>query len=142
MCWRHYVELQLKNLILLAGRYLRESIQLPRTHRLDILWRVTRQCLERAWPGEEGNDLDHAERIIMQLDRFDPTSEHFRYPTLKDGTETLDSLGRVYMPSFHEAMTGVAALLDAADTGLRVMADQDAEIAAEYATPNYSYYDG
>lgn len=46
------------------------------------------------------------------------------------------------MPSFHEAMTGVAALLDAADSGLHVMADQDAEIAAEYATPNYSYYDG
>lgn len=40
MCWRHYVELQLKNLILLAGKYLRESIQLPRTHRLDILWRA------------------------------------------------------------------------------------------------------
>jgi hypothetical protein len=32
MCWRQYLELQMKSLILLADRYLRESIQMPRTH--------------------------------------------------------------------------------------------------------------
>ena len=137
MCWRHHVELQLKNLILQSRRYLREAIPLPRTHRLDILWRATRQCLERAWPDEENHDLNDAGRIILQLNSFDPTSEHFRYPTLKDGTETLTTLGRIYMPSFHEAMAGVAAMLDAADTGLRVMADDEAEIEAEYAAHDY-----
>ena len=43
------------------------------------------------------------------------------------------TLGRIYLPSFHEAMSGVAAMLDAADTGLRVMTDQKNEIEAEYA---------
>jgi hypothetical protein len=64
----------------------------------------------------------------MQLDSFDPTSEHFRYPIRKDGSETLTTLSRLYMPRFHEAMEGVAALLDAADTGLRVMTEQCIEI--------------
>ena len=40
MCWRHFVELQLKSLILLSCKYLRDSIDFPRTHRLDILWRI------------------------------------------------------------------------------------------------------
>ena len=133
MCWRHFVELQLKNLILLFRRYLRESIELPRTHRLDVLWRVVRQCLERAWPDDDHHELDEAGRIILQLDGFDPTSEHFRYPILKDGAETMPTLGRIYLPSFHEAMSGVAAMLDAADTGLRVMTEQKNEIEAEYA---------
>lgn len=133
MCWRHFVELQLKNLILLSRKYLREPIELPRTHRLDVLWRVVRGCLERAWPDDDRRDLDEAGRIVLQLDGFDPTSEHFRYPILKNGSETMTSLGRIYMPSFHEAMSGVAAMLDAADTGLRVMTEQRDEIEAEYA---------
>ena len=58
MCWRYFVELQLKNLILLSRRYLRESIELPRTHRLDVLWRVVRQYLERAWPDDDHHELD------------------------------------------------------------------------------------
>ena len=133
MCWRHFVELQLKNLILLSRKYLREPIELPRTHRLDVLWRLVRACLERAWPDDDHHDLDEAGRIVLQLDGFDPTSEHFRYPILKNGSETMTSLGRIYMPSFHEAMSGVAAMLDAADTGLRVMTEQRDEIEAEYA---------
>ena len=136
MCWRHFVELQLKNLILLSRRYLRESIELPRTHRLDVLWRIVRERLERAWPepDDDNRSLDEAGRIILQLDGFDPTSEHFRYPTLNDGTETMPTLGRVYLPRFHEAMSRVAAMLDGADTGLRVMADEKAEIEAAYLT--------
>jgi hypothetical protein len=133
MCWRHFVELQLKNLILLSRRYLRESIELPRTHRLDVLWRIVRECLERAWPNDHHRELDDAEQIILQLDGFDPTSEHFRYPMLNNGGETMTTLDRIYMPSFHEAMSGVAAMLDAADTGLRVMTEQKNEIEAEHA---------
>ena len=47
MCWRYFVELQLKSLILLSCRYLRDSIDIPRTHRLDVLWRIVRERLER-----------------------------------------------------------------------------------------------
>jgi hypothetical protein len=53
-------------------------------------------------------------------------------PLLNSGTETMQTLGRIYLPSFHKAMSGVAAMLDAADTGVRVMADEKAEITAAY----------
>ena len=87
-------------------------------------------------PNDDGPALDEAGRIILQLASFDPTSEHFRYSELNSGAETMLTLGRIYLPSFHEAMSGVATMLDAADTSLRVMADEKAEIEAAYA-----YYD-
>jgi hypothetical protein len=128
MCWRHYVELQLKGLIGLVRRYNRESIELPKTHKLDHLWRVARLLLEQAVPdGDEKKDLDNIERVLLQLHSFDPTSEHFRYPVRNDGTETLKALGRVHLRRFHEAMDGVAHFLDAADTGIRHMIDTRAE---------------
>jgi len=135
MCWRHFVELQLKNLIVLSGKYLRKPVDVPRTHRLEVLWRIVRERLERVWanPHDDNRYLDNAGHIILQLDSFDPTSEHFRSPTLNNGTETMPTLGRSYLPSFHEAMSGVAAMLDGGDTGLRVMIDEKAKIEAAYA---------
>jgi hypothetical protein len=35
----------------------------------------------------------------------------------------MPTFGRIYLPSFQEAMSGVAAMLDAADTGSREVAD-------------------
>ncbi len=127
MCWRHYVEIQLKVLILLARAYRREVADVPRTHRIDHLWRVARPLLKDAFPSESHEDLDNAERVLLQLQGFDPTSEHFRYPIRNDGSETLATLGRVHIRRFHEAMEAVAGLLDGSDTGIRVMIDQKNE---------------
>jgi hypothetical protein len=130
MCWRHYVELQLKVLILLVRKYRQEPINLPRTHRIDQLWRWVRPLLEEAFPGEPTDDLDNAERVLMQLQGFDPTSEHFRYPILKDGPNTPAALGRVHIGRFHSAMETVAHVLDASETGVRVMIDSRNEYEA------------
>ncbi|MFF5181429.1 hypothetical protein ACFY2Q_25655 [Micromonospora sp. NPDC000316] len=124
MCWRHYVELQLKALILLARAYRREPANLPLTHKIDQLWRVARPLLRDAFPGDSQKDLDNAERVLLQLNSFDPTSEHFRYPIQRDGSETLSALGRVHIRRFHDAMEAVACLLDGSDTGIRAMTDQ------------------
>jgi hypothetical protein len=126
MCWRHYVELQIKILIGPMRIYRRETIDLPRTHKIDHLWRTARPLLDQVSPGDR-DTLDNTERVLLQLHGFDPTSEHFRYPVRKDGTETLTTLGRVHVRRFHEAMDGVAHFLDAADTGIRAMTDARAE---------------
>jgi len=124
MCWRHYVELQLKALILLARTYRRETAGLPLTHKIDQLWRVARPLIQDAFPSDSQDPLDNTERVLLQLNSFDPTSEHFRYPVQRDGSETLSTLGRVHIHRFHEAMEAVANLLDSLDIGIRVMIDQ------------------
>lgn len=128
MCWRHYIELQLKVLIGLMRTYRREPMELPKNHVIDHLWRVARPLLSEAFPDDdEKKDLDNAERVLMQLHSFDPTSEHFRYPARKDGTETLATLDRIHIRRFHETMDGVAHILDGADTAIRLMIDNRAE---------------
>ncbi|MGH3832346.1 MAG: hypothetical protein ACRDRS_18205 [Pseudonocardiaceae bacterium] len=108
--------------------YRREPMELPKTHKIDHLWRVARLLLAQVFPDDdEEKNLDNAERVLIQLHGFDPTSEHFRYPVRKDGTETLATLGRIHMRRFHEAIDGVAHVLDAADTGIRYMIDTRAE---------------
>jgi hypothetical protein len=133
MCWRHFAELHLKSLIILLGRYLREQTDLPKTHRIDHLWRVVRPMLERAFPGDAAAAQANAGRILLQLDGLDPTSEHFRYPIRKDGSQTLPTVNEVHMHRFHEAMEGVAHFLDASDTALRAEIDDRAKYEEEMA---------
>jgi hypothetical protein len=130
MCWRHYVELQLKVLIMLMRKYRQEPIDPQRTHRIDHLWDRVRPLLEKAFPGSPTDDLDNAGRVLMQLQSFDPTSEHFRYPIRKDGSDTLPTLGRVHIGRFHQAMESVAHVLDASETEIRVMIDSRNEYEA------------
>jgi len=133
MCWRHYVELQLKMLVSLLQRYRLEPSEVLKTHKLNLLWSRTRKLLEEAVPEEDQTTLDNVERVLLQLHSFDPTSEHFRYPVNTQGAETMTNLPRIDMSAFHDAMDGVANYLDAADTGLRVMIDQQEDYLRDTA---------
>ncbi|HKR82510.1 MAG TPA: hypothetical protein VJR27_05965 [Candidatus Saccharimonadales bacterium] len=130
MCWRHHVELQLKNLIIQCQRCKRVEVEFPRTHKIGLLWEQTRTLLEEIFPTEDADHLDDVERVLRQLQGFDPTSEHFRYPVTKNGAPTLEALPRVHMRLFHEAMESVAHYLDAVDTGLREKIDAENEARA------------
>jgi hypothetical protein len=141
MCWRHYIELQLKVLTLLAATYLGKCCDLPRTHKIDHLWRVARPLIDHAYPNSPTTDLDRIEHVLLQLHGFDPTSEHFRYPILKDGSETLTSLGRVHLRRFHLAMEDVAGLLDGAETGIRVTIDERNEYEAAVHGGSDEYFE-
>ncbi|NHE67803.1 hypothetical protein G9U53_26215 [Rhodococcus sp. D-46] len=122
MCWRHHIELQLKSLYLLLHRWHRSSAEPMRTHKIMTLWRKVRPLLKQMDSAEDPEITDVA-RILAQLEGFDPSSEHFRYPVLNDGSDTLETLGRIHLRGFHETMEDVAHYLDAVDTGLRVMID-------------------
>ncbi|MFJ8473860.1 hypothetical protein [Kitasatospora sp. NPDC094011] len=129
MCWRHYVEIQLKSLIQLASVYLDEPHVLMRSHSIEVLWRRARPLLERSFPGDDNADLDNAERALLQLHGMDPSSEHFRYPVRNSGDPTLDGIARLHVRNFHNVMMGVANMLDGADTGIREMTDNKHEMA-------------
>ncbi|MFI0469282.1 hypothetical protein ACH347_34855 [Saccharopolyspora sp. 5N102] len=125
MCWRHHVELQLKSLYRLLCRWHRQPAELLKTHKIDVLWGRVRPLLDAAYQDEtDMADVDHVDRVLAQLQTFDPSSEHFRYPVRNDGSDTLETLGRVHLRGFHQTMEGVARLLDAADSDLRVRIDQ------------------
>jgi hypothetical protein len=128
MCWRHHIELQLKSTILLVQEYQREPMEFPRSHKLDVLWRRLHEPLLEISPDE---DTLHIERLLLQLQEVDPTSEHFRYPVTASGGDTLASLRVLPMREFHHSMEGLANFFAGATEGLYEMTSARNEYEAE-----------
>lgn len=137
MCWRHYVELQLKAIIMLLEQHTGRPPQVQRSQKIALLRRtargLSREAGYRAADGEDALALADVDRVLRQLDELDPSSEHFRYPVLGSGDPTLPGIERLHLRRFHEAMAGVAALLDAMDTTLRLDLDARIEMMAAFA---------
>jgi hypothetical protein len=133
MCWRHYVELELKTLIVLFQRFLRKDVEIKRTHRIDLLWSELRRLFEESGLVKADAALAEVDEVLRQLHQLDPTSEHFRYPVVASGgTGTLPGLRTLNLRRFHEAMETAANCLDGCDSMIRQYIDDRNEMEAAY----------
>lgn len=117
-CYRHYVELMLKALIIDASRLLGRAEQPPWTHRLDPLWSLVRPKLEEIWPDD---DLDPMEAKIKQFHDLDPTSEEFRFPFVgkpKVQKVSLQTVHGVNLLRLREIVDDLALMLNGAVDGI------------------------
>jgi hypothetical protein len=114
--WRHCVELQLKSLILLLRDLLREEppfLNIFSTHSIQKLWSEFRGLAQEIELGPSSADLDKVEKVLLQFEKLDPTSQAFRYPISKDGKPSLpDYLRRLDFRQFHETMERIANFLE------------------------------
>ena len=126
-CWRHSLELQLKEVIGLALQVLDESGgEGEPHHRLGDLWAQCRELLSRVDERNgRGNakDYDNAGRIILQLDRLDPSGEHFRYAWAKTTKRmrpaaTLPGVGSLAIDRMHVALMNASQFLHASSSYL------------------------
>lgn len=64
-CWRHYVELLLKKLLVSCSQLLDEPLDLKKHshHRLDKLWASLGALLDKAFPSEDPVDRDVVGRV-------------------------------------------------------------------------------
>ena len=125
-CWRHHVELALKellnDLLRLEGRP-----EVSRTHhRINNLWQEVRPLIVASHGDDRG--LVHVGRILDQLSEMDPDGQEFRYHLRRDGTPTLPGVDRLDLANFHEAMLGVSDYLLAVSTATEVAMDAKAEM--------------
>jgi hypothetical protein len=117
--YRQYLELRLKQLIRSGSMLLvmpRRSRKLH--HGIDQYWKQCRNIMENIWPDEKADDFDAIEECIDEFVRIDPSSIGFRYPTSKDGSPSLRGLTHINLRNLGEVMDRIAALLDAASTGI------------------------
>jgi hypothetical protein len=80
---RHYIELQLKGIIVHC------KDDLPNTdkhHDIGNLFRKAVKTVAETY-GQSGKPNDDTESFIMELSKFDPEGEAFRYPETRDGKE-------------------------------------------------------
>ncbi|MER5318179.1 hypothetical protein [Streptosporangium roseum] len=118
VCWRHYVELHLKSLINQVQFELGLPVEVPKTHRLDRLWREAAALIDQSEAFDDDETQGHVGRLILQLHEMDPTGQEARYPINTKGSFTLEGLWSLDMRAFHNEMEGIAGYLKGSEIGI------------------------
>ncbi len=87
--YRQYIELRLKEIILIGNRLEDREQGFPKHHRIDELWKHARPILERY--SAKKDDLDIVEACIAELAKIDPDSDTFRYPVDRQGKKSIEA---------------------------------------------------
>lgn len=91
--YRHFLELRLKELIILGYKYLATEKDFSDEHSLIKLWNSYRHEILPKIEVIEKDILDNVERILNQFNSEDPQSVSFRYPVTR-GPNRKESLNR------------------------------------------------
>jgi len=128
--YRHYIELRLKEIILLGTRLYDRKEGLPKHHRIDELWKHARSIIK-----EESNTgaLDEADACITEFSKMDHDSESFRYPITKEGKRSIQSDHLVIsIRNLREVMDRLGSFLDSVSDYLYILIDQKTEFEDNY----------
>lgn len=111
-CFRHYVEISLKDLIRTCAGLSDEPtrIRLESVHNLTELWNELRGHLRKGMPG---NTVDEqVGRCINELNRIDPSSQTFRYVTDKNGNPTISRVPPVEPRQLMQTMARIRSYFE------------------------------
>lgn len=82
--YRQFLELRLKELIIMGNQYIDTDDDFPDEHSLTKLWNIYRsKLLPKIDNTIEKNTLDNVENLINEFNTVDPKSMSFRYPVTK-----------------------------------------------------------
>jgi len=120
--YRHYLELALKDIIILGRQLYGKlgNVNPYKNHRIDLLWAEAEKYITEAFPDPDTTGyLDMAEATIVRFGEVDPKSFNFRYPVDTDGAAILlpniwvglQNL-KISMDHVEQVLYGVASHLD------------------------------
>lgn len=109
--YRQALELELKLLLPLARHLAGEESIADHHHRLLPLWQELRRLLWQLNPREDDKEMPAIEEFIRQMDKVDPGSYAFRYPTNKKGEVSLPDLRHINVRHLSEIMDSVFMML-------------------------------
>ncbi|OZM76662.1 hypothetical protein [Pseudonocardia sp. MH-G8] len=132
MCWRHYVELELKYMLQLCEGALQSPEKNRAHHKILQLWQELKPLLVRLRPTDETAEITIVNRLITELASLDPDSMHSRYSNLKDGTPTMRNVKPLDVVEFHNAMSGMAAFFGGVTSAIEYDEEIRQEVRREY----------
>jgi hypothetical protein len=127
--YRQYIELRLKEIILLGTRINCDEHGFPKHHRIDELWKHARPYIEKYCTHEQLSALGVC---INEFCSFDSDGLAFRYPVDKEGKPHLPEWTVVNIRHLGETMQRIGNLLDDAADVLYMELQHVNEIHGEY----------
>ncbi len=111
--YRQYLELRLKELILVGRQLSNEAPEFPATHNLRELWNTCRPIIAESDLGATQTDFDAIDDAIAQFCLVDPGSYSFRYPVDRDGNPSIsDALRVINLRQLRDRIDALANFLD------------------------------
>ncbi len=128
--YRHYIELQLKEIIINNWLYLDISEGLPTYHNIEKLWSMCRDALHKMdeavdpaftktkeYINEIISRYDALEADLKVFSQWDPNSEIFRYPIDKRGNPIVVNLKNINLKELEELISRISRELDGISLG-------------------------
>lgn len=128
--YRHYLELQLKRITVLAQRLEDLPCEVPHGHRIDELWDQARAALREAHIPEQEPE-PRVTQLIREFAAIDSVGQAFRYPIDTSGTATLRGITHINIRNFGERMAEITQLVEGLAEMLYVYIDLKAEMEEE-----------
>ena len=131
--YRHSLELKIKrNIRIGIGLELIEKNEKLTTalkeHNLHRLWNYMKIVIEGYWPDGKKEDINNAERIILEFHKLDKSGQEFRYPENLSGNSVLERFPKsVHLTHFQDVFEAIYNFLEGCEAGL----DHAAEVRNE-----------
>lgn len=142
-CYRHFVELSTKSLILVYAKLQDDEVRitLPREHSLGKLWNEAKRLIKQAEPSDRKDDatLRNVERSITELNQVDKNSQLFRYATDKQGDSVESRLPKPDLQQFVTTMENLHSFFAGCEMQAEVWQEYKDEMEAYYR-PDYEYW--
>ena len=108
--YRQYIELQLKSIINETNRMPRQKKSIPIHHDIVQLWDETSSMCKKLLPNIKIKP--GAKKIIKEFMKIDPKSDAFRYPTGKNGGQSITGLEHINVGLLSARISELEAILD------------------------------
>ena len=143
--YRHYIELQLKEILLNNWAYLGISRGLPTYHNIGRLWAICRDVFHKMdeavapeftktkqYQIEIVSRYDALEADLKMFSQWDPNSESFRYPIDKRGKPIVVNLKDINLKELQELINRISTELDGISVGAYDLLSQKEDTLSSY----------
>ena len=126
--YRHYIEIEFKDLIALAGMTSLVDIKKMSGHGLKKLWSKVLECVEAVQGKDTRQEFEEAfEKVIEYFEQVDPRGDGFRYPKNVKGSAQWDSSFEVDIVKVSSDIKRLDHYCDELRGELKQMLDPEAE---------------
>ncbi len=110
--YRHYLEIAIKNLIRKARSLGDTSEPLENDHKLKKLWEICSQQIKKNISSDFEKEHTDIARLIEQFCEVDPFSTAFRYPTDKNGWQSLSGITNIDIQNVKNIIGKISDILE------------------------------